>query len=74
MKQAFGVLELLVVVVIIIIIYFTCFHSPYGRKDPFNDKARINSQQEIIDDKIQEIETTKALKKQIEQNLNEGKE
>lgn len=72
MKHAFGVLELLIVVVIIVIIYFTCFHSQYGRKNPFDDNSRINSQQEMIDTKIQEIEDTKALKQRIEQNLNEG--
>lgn len=73
-EHAVGILELLIVIFLAIIIYFTCFHSQYGRKNPFADNSRINSQQEIIDTKIQEIENTKALKKQIEKNLSEGNE
>ena len=47
MKKAFGMLELLIVAVIVIVLYFTCFHSNYGRSNPFDDNARINSQKEI---------------------------
>lgn len=72
MRKAFGLLELLIVLIVIIIIYFTCFHSNFGRKNPFDDNARINSQQQIVDDKIKDIEDTKALRKRIEENLNKG--
>lgn len=73
-RYAVGIFELLIVIILVIIIYFTCFHSQYGRKNPFADNSGINSQQEIMDMKIQEIENTKALKKQIEKNLYEGNE
>ncbi len=73
-KHAVGIFELLIVIILVIIIYFTCFHSQYGRKHPFADNSKINSQQELIDTKLQEIEDTKALKKQIGKNLYEGNE
>ena len=73
-KHAVGIFELLIVIILVIIIYFTCFHSQYGRKHPFADNSKINSQQELIDTKLQEIENTKALKKQIGKNLYEGNE
>lgn len=72
MKRAFGVVELLIIIVVGIVIYFSFFHGQYGRKNPFDDNSRVNSQQELIDSKIQEIEKTKAIKKQIEDNLNKG--
>ncbi len=72
MKKAFGVLELLIVVIIIIIIYYTCFHSGYGRPNPFDDNAQLNSAQELADEKIEQIENAKALRQKIENNLNEG--
>ena len=48
MRKAFGAVELLLVIVVITILYFTCFRSNYGRSNPFDDNAKINSQQEII--------------------------
>ena len=72
MKYAFGVLELVIVIVIITILYFTCFHSNYGRSNPFDDNSRVNTQSQLIDDKIKDIESTKALKDKIEKNLREG--
>ena len=72
MKRAFGVLELLIVLVVIIIVYFSFFHNQYGRDNPFADNSKVNSQQELIDTKIKEIENSKAIKKQIEDNLNKG--
>lgn len=72
MKKAVGLLELLIVIVVITVVYFTCFHSNYGRSNPFDDNVKMNSQREIIDTKIQEIEDTKALKQRIENNLNKG--
>lgn len=72
MRKAIGLLEILIVLVVIIILYFTCFHSNYGRSNPFDDNSRVNNQSQIVDDKINEIEETKALKEKIEQNLREG--
>lgn len=72
MKKAFGVLELLIVVVIAILLFFMCFKSDKGRLNPFEDNAKINTQKEMINDKIYEIEKTKDLRKQIEKNLGEG--
>lgn len=72
MRKAFGTVELLLVIIVIIILYFTCFHSNYGRSNPFDDNAKVKSQQELIDDKIQQIEDSKALRKKIEENLNKG--
>lgn len=73
MKKAFGALELLIVIIIIIVLYFTIFAgNKYGRKNPFDDGAKLNSQQEFVNDKINEIENTKALKQKIEENLNKG--
>lgn len=72
MKKAVGLLELLIVIVVITVVYFTCFHSNYGRSNPFDDNVKMNNQREIIDTKIQEIEDTKALKQRIENNLNKG--
>lgn len=73
MKKAAGLLELLIVLVIIIVLYFSFFAGPKtGRKNPFDDGSNLKDQQEIIDDKINEIENTKLLKQKIEQNLKEG--
>lgn len=72
MKKAFGVLELLIVLVIIIVIYFTCFQNGTKNLNPFDDSARIKTQKEIVNDKIKDIENTKAIKERIENNLKEG--
>ena len=71
MKKAFGLIELLIVVIIIITVYFTCFRSSYGRSNPFEEQTRVKTQQQVVEDKIQQIEDTKALQKKIENNLNE---
>ena len=71
MRKAFGVLELLVVVVIVIILYFACFHSQYGKTNPFVDNVNeVKTKQQMVDDKLKEIEQSKAIKEQIEKNLN----
>lgn len=72
MKQAVGMVEILLVIIVITVLYFTCFHSQYGRSNPFDDNSSLNNQQEMIDNKIQDIENTKALKQKIEDNLNKG--
>lgn len=72
MKKAVGMVEILLVIIVITVLYFTCFHSQYGRSNPFDDNSSLNNQQEMIDNKIQDIENTKALKQKIEDNLNKG--
>ena len=72
MKKAVGMVEILLVIVVITAIYFLCFHPKYGRSNPFADNEKIKSQQELVDDKLKEIEDAKALRKRIEQNLNKG--
>lgn len=72
MKKAVGMVEILLVIIVITVLYFTCFHSKCGRSNPFDDNSSLNNQQEMIDNKIQDIENTKALKQKIEDNLNKG--
>ena len=72
MKKAVGMVEILLVIVVVTAIYFVCFHSKYGRSNPFADNEKIKSQQELVDDKLKDIEDAKALRKRIEQNLNKG--
>ena len=73
MKNAAGMLELLIVIIIITVLYFSFFAGlKTGRKDPFNDNVNIQNQEEIIDSKIQEIEDSKLLKQKIESNLKEN--
>lgn len=72
MKKAFGILELLIVIIIAIVVYFTCFNHKYGRLNPFDDNSKIEEQSQMIDDKIQDIEATKALKEKIENNLKDS--
>lgn len=70
MKNAGGVIELLIVIVVVIILYFTCFNNPSGRSDPFTHQKEVKTQQQAVNEKIKEIETKKELKNRIEQNLN----
>lgn len=72
MKKALGVLELLIVQIIIIVVYFTCFSNGSKNLNPFDDNARVQTQKEIVNDKIKDIENTKAIKERIENNLREG--
>ena len=72
MKKAVGMVELLLVIVVITAIYFMCFHPKYGRANPFADSQKIKTQQELVDDKLKDIEDAKALRQRIEQNLNKG--
>jgi type II secretory pathway pseudopilin PulG len=71
MKKAFGLIELLIVIIIILCVYYSGALSKYGRKNPFDDNARVQSQKQVIDEKLEEIENSKALKQKIENNLNE---
>lgn len=72
MKKAFGMVEILLVLVIVVAIYFISFHSKYGRSNPFADNQKIKTQQQLVDDKLKDIEDAKALRNRIEQNLNKG--
>ena len=72
MKKAVGMVEILLVLVVVVAIYFMCFHSKYGRANPFADNQKIQTQQQLVDDKLKDIEDAKALRKRIEQNLNKG--
>ena len=74
MKRAFGLVEIIIVVVLMIVLYFTCFAgvSKNGRQNPFSDGQDVKSRQELVDEKVRQIEDTKALKQKIEQNLQEG--
>ena len=70
MKKAMGLVELLIVVIVIAVIYFTCFHSNGGRKNPFEEQIHLKSTQELVDKKLESIQSQKAIKDKIEQNLN----
>lgn len=73
MRNAGGVIELLFVVIIIIILYFTFFtDGKVGRKNPFDDNVRINTQQKLIDNKLKEIEQSKIIKQNIEKEYEVG--
>ena len=72
MKKAFGLIDVLVVVAIILTIYLTCFSPKYGRANPFADNQKVKTQQQLVDDKLKDIEDAKALRQRIEQNLNKG--
>ena len=73
MRNAGGVIELLFVVIIIIILYFTFFTGgKVGRKNPFDDNVRINTQQKLIDNKLKEIEQSKIIKQNIEKEYEVG--
>lgn len=73
MKRAFGILELLIVIVIITVLYFSFIAGPkVGRKNPFDDNVNLQSQEDIIETKMNDIQNTKNIKERIEKNLQEG--
>ena len=63
MKKAVGMVEILLVIVVVTAIYFMCFHPKYGRSNPFADNEKIKSQQELVDDKLKDIEVKEFLGK-----------
>lgn len=71
MKKGVGLVELLFAVIVIVIIYFTCFNQNGGKVDPFADNQRVNTQKQMANEKIKEINETKALQEKMEKNLNE---
>jgi hypothetical protein len=71
MRRAFGAVELLITVVIIIIVYFACFHNPGRQTNPLVDNVNeIKTKQQMVDDKLDEIQQTKMLKERMDRNLN----
>ncbi len=67
-KQAFGIIQLLFVIVICYLI-FTVLHPKIGRNNPFEEVTNTNTKVETVSDNKSEIEETKAIKKQIKENL-----
>jgi uncharacterized protein YxeA len=72
MRKALGLIEILFVLAIVLVIYLTCFNPKYGRANPFADNQKIKTQQQLVDDKLNDISDAKALRQRIEKNLNEG--
>jgi len=73
MRRAFGAIELLIVLVIIIVVYFACFHSQFKDSNPLAENAKdIKTKQQMVDDKLNEIDKTRQLQQKLEQNMNEG--
>lgn len=73
MRNAAGLLELLFVLLIIIVVYFSFFSgNKYGRSNPFDDNVKIKNQQQLVDDKLKEIEQAKQIRQNIEKNLEVG--
>ena len=71
MRRAFGVVELLIVSVIIIVVYFACFYNPNSRTNPLVDNVNdIKTKQQMVDDKLNEIQQTRMLKDRMDHNLN----
>ena len=70
MKKAMGLVEILIVIIIVAVMYFAFFNSPTGRKDAFEEQKEIKTKQELIDNKLKDIQSNKDIKNRIEQNLN----
>ena len=65
MKKGLGMIEILITLIVIIAIYFTCFHSKYGRSNPFADNEKIKTQQELVDDKIKDIRNILSTRRRV---------
>lgn len=72
MKKAFGMVEILIVLAVFSVIFLCTHQQKFGRSNPFSDTTKIEEQQNIVNDKISDIEDAKALRTRIEQNLNKG--
>ena len=72
MKKAFGVLNLLITIVIIIVITLVFLKGQHTTVNPFDSTREIKTQEQTINDKINEIEELKNINKQIEENLKKG--
>ena len=70
LRRAFGSVELIFVIIIILVVYYTCFHNQYGRSNPFADAKQLKTKQQVVDDKLEEIQNSKTLmNEQIKKNL-----
>ncbi|MBE7712540.1 MAG: prepilin-type N-terminal cleavage/methylation domain-containing protein [Cyanobacteria bacterium SIG26] len=73
MQKGFGLFELLIVIFIIVVLYVTMF---FGKKSPVDKyiehSTQVQTQQQLINDKIQEIENLKSNRINIEKNMYEG--
>ena len=73
MQKGFGLFELLIVIFIIVVLYVTMF---FGKKSPvvkyIEHSTQVQTQQQLINDKIQEIENLKSNRINIEKNMYEG--
>ena len=74
MRKAFSLLEILLVIIVFgIVIYFVWFNSPNGGYNPFAYRAKeFKTKQQMVDDKLDEIQNSKQLKEQIERKMYEG--
>ena len=68
MKDAVGIVEILIVVIIGITLCLF-FNNSTGRKNPFEEVSEIKHQQQVIDDKIEVINDAKKIRQRIENNL-----
>ena len=71
MKKAFGILELLIVLVVIVILTLMLGKGG-GRNNPFDEIKEVKSKQQMVDEKLEQINRTKQLKEQIEKNLQQN--
>ena len=72
MRKGLSVLEILIVLVILIILTLIFFKPGSNKNNPIEEIRETQVQSQIIDDKIQSIEDTKALKEKMEKNLQES--
>lgn len=72
MKKGFGAIELIFVFIIAIVVYFLCYKDQNGRLNPFEETKNTRSKQEVVESKLQQLEKTKNLRRQIELNLENG--
>ena len=55
MKKGFGLLELIFVIVIAVVLFMMFGHKS-GRDNPFEEVKKVNTQKEMAEQKIKEIE------------------
>jgi len=71
MKKAFGFVQIIIVIAIIAVVYFVFLRTPGGNtRNPFEEQTQVQAKKEVVNQKIKDIENTKAIKERIEQNLN----
>ena len=72
MKKAIGILEILVVLVILLVLVFLVFNPKSSKPNPIQELKEVQTNTQIIDDKIDEIQETKILKEKIEKDIQES--